>query len=346
MPRSRTVPVTRRGTETILARIVTHMLDHAEQEGLSRQMLLEASGLARMDLTHPDARVPVSAQVALWQLIAKATHDPGYGVRAGAALRVRDSGLLGYSMYYSATLGAALRRLVRYSRIVIDVLWADFEQLDRNRAAIVVSHYALHTPLPLAADAELASIVSSCREVTGIDVTPAEVSFTQDQPSSIAEHRRFFRCPLRFNQPACRVVLLERDLALPIARGDETLVGYLDHVAESVLRTLCTGTSVREKTRSAIWSQLSEGRPSLARIAATLDMSPRTLQRHLALEGTSLHAEIDYVRKTMATASLRDRAKAIEEVAFVLGYTEPSTFYRSFKRWTGQTPHQYRRAAA
>jgi AraC-like DNA-binding protein len=48
----------------------------------------------------------------------------------------------------------------------------------------------------------------------------------------------------------------------------------------------------------------------------------------------------------MAMAALRDRAIPIEEVAFILGYTEPSTFYRSFKRWTGKTPHQYRTAAA
>jgi len=344
MPTRRSVPP-HSSTETVLARVITHMLGHAEKEGMSREVLLEAAGLGGLNLTHPDVRVPLSAQVALWQLIAKAASDPGYGIRAGATLRVRDMGLLGYAMYYSATLGAALRRLVRYSRIVIDVMRTDFEKLDPQYVAITLSHPALGAGLPLAEDTELSTIVGSCREVTGVDVAPFEVVFTHHQPASTEEHRRFFRCPLRFGQPVSRIVFLERDLALPIARGDETLAGYLDDDAENVLRTLVTGTSVRERTRSAIWALLSEGRPTLRQIASALQLPPRTLQRRLAQEGTSLHAEIEHIRKTMATASLRNHTRPIEDVAFVLGYTEPSTFYRSFKRWTGKTPRQYRTAS-
>jgi len=344
MPPRRSVPPSRRSTETVLARVITHMLTHAQREGMSRETLLEAAGLGSLDLTHPDVRVPLSAQVALWQLIAKGASDPGYGIRAGATFRVRDAGLLGYAMYYSATLGAALRRLVRYSRIVIDVMRAETERLDREHLAITISHPALGAGLPFAEDAELATMVATCREITGVDLAPFEVVFTHDQPASTEEHRRFFRCPLRFGQPVSKLVFLERDLALPIARGDETLAGYLDDDAEYVLRTLVAGTSVRERARSAIWALLSEGRPTLPQIASALQVPPRTLQRHLAREGTSLHTEVEHIRKTMATASLRNEARPIEEIAFVLGYTEPSTFYRSFKRWTGKTPHQYRTA--
>jgi len=249
-------------------------------------------------------------------------------------------------MYYSATLGAALRRLVRYSRIVLDVVRSDLETPDRQHVAITVSPPAHGARLPFAVDAALAFIVGSCRQVTGVDLAPFEIAFSHDQPANTEEHRRFFRCPLRFSRPASRVVLLERDLALPIARGDETLAGYLDNHADEVLRTLVTGSSVREQARSAIWALLSEGRPTLPRVAAALRMPPRTLQRRLAREGTSLHAEIEHIRKTMATAALRDPARPIEDIAFVLGYAEPSTFYRSFKRWTGKTPHQHRTAAA
>ena len=89
---------------------------------------------------------------------------------------------------------------------------------------------------------------------------------------------------------------------------------------------------------------MSEGRPTLSRIAADLALPERTLQRRLAAEGTSLHQEIEEVRKRMAMATLRDERMSVEEVAFLLGYAETSTFFRSFRRWTGTTPHQYRRA--
>jgi AraC-like DNA-binding protein len=74
-------------------------------------------------------------------------------------------------------------------------------------------------------------------------------------------------------------------------------------------------------------------------------MAPRTLQRRLAAEGTSFQQELDHLRKTMATATLLDARSPVNEVAFLLGYSEPSTFYRSFKRWTGKTPEEFRRAS-
>lgn len=97
--------------------------------------------------------------------------------------------------------------------------------------------------------------------------------------------------------------------------------------------------------RAAIWSVLADGKPSLDRVATALRVSPRTLQRRLAEEGTSLQSEIEDIRKRMGTALLRDRSHSVEDIAFLLGYSEPSAFYRSFKRWTGATPGQFRRTA-
>src|SRR3954468_15082468 len=75
-------------TRTVLARVVKRMVDHAVAEGLDRDALIEASGLAGIDLSDGDARVPVSAQVALWRLLAKGISDPGFGVRMGASFEV------------------------------------------------------------------------------------------------------------------------------------------------------------------------------------------------------------------------------------------------------------------
>ena len=335
-----------RGKKRVLARVVSLMLDRAEKEGLWPQALLKAAGLNGEDLTRPDAHVPLSAEVALWQLIAQATADPGLGVRMGASHRARDYGLLGYAFYYSATLGAALWRLVRYGRVITDAVRFTLPAADRNYVAVAEAHPALGEGLPYAVDNRLATIVAVCREITGIEDIPARVDFTYDQPASTLEHRRFFRCPLRFSQPASRVIFQRRDLALPVAHADEQLVGFLSERTEQVLRTLTTGTPFREEVRSIIWALLSEGPPTLSRIASELQLPTRTLQRQLAVEGTSVREETERIRKDMATATLLDRSKPIEEIAFLLGYIEPSTFYRSFRRWTGKTPHQYRLAAA
>jgi AraC-like DNA-binding protein len=309
---------------------------------LNRAELVEAAGLTDVNFEDADSRVSVSSQVALWRLIAMEISDPGFGVRGGAAVKVRQTGLLGYVMSASATLGGALCRLTRYSNILTDAVQPTLARPDEHHVAITASHPDLGAALPLAVDYRLAALLSICRQITAETIVPSEVCFEYAQPSSIREHRRFFDCPLRFGQPETILVLFERDLALAIPQGDETLAGYLSEHAEHILRTLVTGSSIKERVRSAIWAALGEGRPTLEQIAATLQMPPRTLQRRLFEEGTSLHREIEHIRKTMAMAMVRNRAISIDEVAFLLGYAESSTLFRSFKRWTDMTPRQYR----
>ncbi|HVO33946.1 MAG TPA: AraC family transcriptional regulator, partial [Gemmatimonadales bacterium] len=255
----------------MLARVVANILSGAAREGLRRNALLEAAGLRAVDFSDPDARVPAWAEQALWQLIAQRAADPGVGVRIGASIGVRQWGLLGYATSYSSTLGAALRRLVRYQRILNEGFQYRLEELGAQYVAI-----GQHTSdiagvgLPYATSARIASLVEGCRQLARTEVVPAEIAFTYDPPTSSLEYSRFFRCPLRFNQPQTKVAFAKRDFDLPIPGGDETLAGYLSENAEQVLGTLCTGTSTTERVRSAIWAVLSDGRPTLRHIASAL----------------------------------------------------------------------------
>jgi AraC-like DNA-binding protein len=198
----------------------------------------------------------------------------------------------------------------------------------------------------LAQDYQLAALLQLSREMTGIDLVPRDVSFTYPQPSSTIAHRQFFRCPVHFGAPRASIVFGDADLDLPVVNADETLAGYLSRYAEQELASLVQGDTMRHAVRAVIWSLLGDGTPSLKQVAAALRLPPRTLQRRLAAEGTSLHEEIEEIRRTMALAVLRDRSISIEDVAILLGYTEPSTFFRSFKRWTGTTPRRFRHEAA
>ena len=331
-------------TKTLQARVVVRMLDAAAAEGMNRDALIEASGLRGVDLSDGDSRVSTSTQVALWQLIAKGISDPGFGVRMGASAKIREAGLLGYVMRFSTTLETALGRFVRYSHVLNDAVECAIEHPDSQHVAISQSHPELGTGLPFAVDFRLAALLAACREITGVEIEPFEVAFAYEMRASTIEHARFFRCPLRFGQHTAKLVFAERDMHLPVRQGDETLAEYLSEHAEHVLRSLVSGHSMRERVRSAIWNTLSDGRPTLPRIASELKMPPRTLQRRLADEGTSIQLEVEEIRKGMAMALLRDRTVAIDEIAFLLGYPEPSTLFRSFRRWTGMTPQQYRGA--
>jgi AraC-like DNA-binding protein len=291
------------------------------------------------DLRHPDARAPLAAEIALWQTLSRHIADPEFGIRAGGTYPLRTMGLVGYVARFSGTLRGALRRVQRYGRVFTEAV--EFRlQNERPEVALVKGHPALGRGQALAESYRLAALVQVSRELTGVDLVPTEVTFTYTRPPSIAAHSQHFRCSLRFAAPTASVVFSRSDLDLPIVEADETLAGYLSAYAEQVLASLVRGETVRHRVRAAIWSLLGDGTPSLAQVAGALDMPPRTLQRRLAAEGTSVHEELEEIRKTMALAVLRDRS--IEDVAFLLGYAETSTFFRAFKRWTGTTPHRFR----
>ena len=104
--------------ETAIARAPLFVLRQAEQLGVDRAAALKAAGLDETQLEDPDARVKVKKVRALWRFVLDTIPDPDLGLRLGSALRVRDGGLVGYLMLHSATLGAALERLVRFFHIL------------------------------------------------------------------------------------------------------------------------------------------------------------------------------------------------------------------------------------
>ena len=329
---------------TVAVRAVNHLIDVGVAAGIRRDILTAAADLTDADLRDPDARVPLASEIALWQTLASQIPDPQFGVRAGGAHRLRMTGLVGYVARFSGTLRGALRRVQRYGRIFTEAVEFRLQE-GRPQVALARAHPALGPGHALAETYRLAAVLSASRELTGVDIVPSDVTFTHPQPPSTTAHRQYFRCPLHFEVHSATIAFRASDLDLPVVGADETLAGYLSRYAEQVLASLLHGETMRHRVRATVWSLLGDGPPSLKHVAAALRMPTRTLQRRLAAEGTSLHREIEEIRKTMAIAVLRDDSMAIGDVAFLLGYSEPSTFFRSFKRWTGSTPRQFRDAA-
>jgi AraC-like DNA-binding protein len=333
------------GAATVSVRAVARLIDIGVAEGIPRAVLADAAALSDEALQDPDARMPLAAEIALWQMLAKHISDPEFGVRAGANFRLRSTGLLGYVSRFSATLRGALQRVDRYGRLFTEAVQFHLDD-HRPEVALARAHPALGAARRLAESYRLAALLQASREMTGVDIVPAAVSVTYPRPSSARVHGQHFRCPIRFGAAIASLTFRPPDLDLALVKADETLAGYLSKYSEQVLACLVQGEAMRQRVRAAIWSLLGDGPPSLEQVAAALRMPTRTLQRRLAAEGTSLHREVQEMRKTMAMAVLRDRSISVADVAFMVGYAEPSTFFRSFKRWTGTTPRRFRNRAA
>ncbi len=332
--------------ETMLARAPRFVLTHAEELGLERRAMLRGSGLSETELSDPDSRIQVRKWLDLWRFIAASTGDPDVGLRLGSRLGVREVGLLGYLMQHSATLGGALDRFARFFE-----LWRESRapryRLAADRVEIGWSARLLSPLLERAvSDWMLSGLLSVLRGVTGRDLTPLEVQV----PYARADHdlgavRRFFAAPLRFQSPVGQLVLRRSDLDVPIQTADIELGRYLEQHATHILEGMVPGADVTGKVQRALWEGLKAGEVSLEEIASRLAMSPRTLQRRLNDESTSFSELRDEFRHEMANQLLGETELSIYEVAFLLGYSEPSTFYRAFRRWEGASPLQFRLAS-
>ena len=134
------------------------------------------------------------------------------------------------------------------------------------------------------------------------------------------------------------------DVARPLPGADAALSAIVRRRLEQVLpdALLPTSASLGARVRRMLVEDLGQTTLTADSVAKTLAMSRRTLTRRLGEEGTSFRAIMDDVRAELSRALLQDRSLSIADVAFFLQYSEPAAFHRSFRRWTGQTPQNYR----
>lgn len=335
---------TRARQPTALARLPLLIAEGTRQFGLQPEGLLRDAGFRPRELKDPDTRVALSKLLRLWSLIAQRVPDPAVGILIAEAREERNLGLVAYTARFSPTLGDALKRLERYSRVVVEDFVVSLRRHE-DRAILTLERGMTYDPVRPPVDFRLTTVLTAARSLTGAAIEPLEARFPYPAPAGLAALRRVFRCPLVFDAEDPVLVLRAADLALSIPTQDGTLLGYLDQLAEQALRELTRDDSFAQAVERALWQELSSGTPSIERVASRLGVSGRSLQRRLAEEGTSFKDELDRFRRDMAQRLLREKNVAIYEVAYLLGYADPSAFHRAFRRWHGASPRRFRAAA-
>jgi AraC-like DNA-binding protein len=289
----------------------------------------------------PNARYPYKKIVALWTRTAELIDDPCLGLKAVQFWHPSYLYALGYAWLASTTLRTALERLARYKRVVTQVLDFRLEQLD-DGLSLSMEYQSDVRSLPVQIDFGLAMITSMCRINYGEDLNPVSVSFIHSAPSSSGDYFTFFRCPAQFDAPADR-------LTLPLDAVDKRLPSSNPQLAQLhdqiMIRYLAQfdKDDIISRTKAAIIDQLPSGSVSDASVAHALYTNVRTFQRQLRKEGTTFKTLMNDIRRELAEQYIRDSTMSLNEISFLLGFSEISSFSRAFKRWTGEPPSAYRR---
>jgi AraC-like DNA-binding protein len=326
---------------TVQAWVLPHLIAFVERQGIDATAIRSLPGLS--DLTDPDGRVPEASAEQAWQIAATLTHDAAIGLHVAEGMPRGAMDLVEYALRSSASLGAGLERLARYGHVLSDRVAARMEADDDGLLLLVrdTGNTALH---PARAEFGLAMALKLARESAGEDIVPMRVGFVHRAPNDDSEHRRYFGASLRFEAGSNSMLLKGADAARPMRGHDEALSSIIHRRLDKMLaeRTQHVSGPLSAQVRYLMVQHLGERVLTPESISRALAVSPRTLSRRLAEEGTSFRHLLDDVRRDFACALLQDRSSNIGDVAFFLQYSEPAAFHRAFRRWTGQTPRQYR----
>lgn len=315
----------------------------AASRGVAPDDALRRLGVDAALLADPSARVPFELILRAWTELPELAGDPAFGLHAAELAVSAPFDVIDYATAQCATAREAFECVARYQRLLHDANEVGLSIVYGE--ARITQRLPAHPELPPHfVDFIVGQWALRPRLLTGAAFPLRRVELCRAPPADLAEHRRVFAAPLGFYAERNTVVFDAALLDLPLVRADAALAAVLRRHADDLLAALPDTSSATALLSRYVGETIASQTPEIARAAKALGMSARSLQRRLEEEGTSFKAVVDDARRALAITHLRDERKSITDVAFLVGFSETSAFSRAFRRWTGQSPIDWRRA--
>lgn len=315
--------------------------DALASEGLDVPALFAELELEYGLLAEPDARIPQDSITRLWHLAVKRSGNPAIGLNMARVIRPAHFNVLGFALMSSANLKEGFARIVRYQRLIGEA--ADLNLQVRPSCyelEVAIHGDALPAP-PQSHDAALAYAMAFVRWMTGEPIRPLKVSFACPAPAELASYGALFDCPLEFDAPRYCLSYSREVMEKPLATANAALAQAHERLAAEYLARF-EQSRVTHQVRQVLCRLLPQGEPKRQAVADALRMSTRTLQRRLQEEGKSFQQVLDETRRELSVQYLGQPQLTLLEIAYLLGFADPSNFFRAFKRWFGMPPGQFR----
>lgn len=313
--------------------------------GVPPEELLGAAGLTPDVLDDPERPVRAAVMMPLWRALLDRFPDEPITLQMAATMDFEFLGLAGQVVRHSPTVRAATERTLRYQRIYDPGFYSTLTERN-GRLTYAIGHVDEVRKLGAPVEFMLAVSLHYLRQLAGERVNALEAHLETQPRGNPDAYEAYFGGPVKFGQPQTLIVLDARVLDRAVPGADPSVARYLTAYAEELLSKKPDREPelpIVDRVRRALERGVLQGDVEPEAIARQLAMSTRSLQRHLAAAGSSFQSLCDAVRKEAALKLLRESQSTIHEVAFVLGYQDVPSFYRAFKRWTGETPAELRK---
>ena len=289
----------------------------------------------------PDAYIPLETYLLIQDEAAEYIRDSYLGLHMGEFVEAGSWSILGYMMMNCKTLGEAFEKSARYSRVIGNLIEGN-AHLKLNKIKITLD-VPPHAPQMSrhCYEAVISGSVGMMRTLTGVDINPLEVTFAYPEPASRSEYERVFRCPVLFEQKDNSFTIDLNIIFLPVKYANPDMLQYFENYAQEFLAGIEHQNEYARTVTKIILSKLDDEALSIKKVAKEMSVSVRTLQNRLKDEGVVFSELLTDTRKKLAQKYLTEDY-SVEQITYLLGFSEPSVFRKAFKKWSGVTPREFR----
>ncbi|WP_104489018.1 AraC family transcriptional regulator [Acinetobacter indicus] len=310
--------------------------------GLPTEEILTKAGVA-LNQVEANDRTPLGAQYAFWVAAEEVSRDQDIGLHLGEHLPLYRGQVIEHLFISSENFGEGLKRALAYQRLISDAFDAKLViEDDRCYLTNGQQPWADNIVNRHFSECAMSGILRFFKFITEGKFQPLYIDFNFQQGAADDEYFRVYECPVSLGQNETRLYFEPSILEYPLWQAEPELLQLHEQLALEKLQELARYDLVGE-VRRAIGSTLESGETTLETVAAQLNITPRRLRTQLSEANTSFQQILSDYRCRLAKKLLANTNESVERIVYLTGFSEPSTFYRAFKRWTNETPVEYRK---
>lgn len=275
----------------------------------------------------------------LMQTIILLTEQRHFGLLLGERLQINTHGSLGLAAMNSASTLELVNLIREFIVLRTELFSIDVEQQPTELRINFTETRPLHVLQSFLCETVVNSVINMIAFLNQQSNPVKSIHFTFDGDRELAEE--ICGCQVKFGQSWNGLILDTETANKPITAANAKIFSLARQICIDESHKLQRNLSVETKVQRLMLNS-ANGFPSLTSAARRLNMSTRTLHRHLLQENTSFREILEGVRKTLAHRYLCEQDLSVTATAYTLGYTEIANFRKAFRRWYGCSPSEYK----
>ena len=312
--------------------------------GISMAAALRGVGISEADFQSPAAKISIDDTVRIYQNALASVRDPFFAYKAGLKLHLVAYGLYGFAVLSSRNFRQTCKFVINYHDLADPLVTLSFEETAHHGIWSIepLDHPAIEGPLyRFVVEFQLGIHTALHRDVMGAEFKAAGANLRYAEPPHAAQYRCEVGSAVKFSQ-ARNQLLFDRNWLDQIPQfGNDRSYVLTSNMCDDLLSEMKVTRGTGGRVRQALMANLGRNMNADA-VARRLQITSRTLRRHLREENLSFREILDDLREKMAQRYLLGSLMSIEEIAAALGFSDAANFRHAFKHWTGQSPQQFR----